>query len=119
MEGVIFIYKFHETLEMSLAKAYISHVVVPVHSRVGLGKDPNDCLRGSKHARKTHNKNKTSRGFLELICFFPPYMLKIICLKFIGLLGFFFSTYIVTNHYGKCSNIILKTKNPNDITTLY
>jgi hypothetical protein len=30
----------------------------PVRSRVGLGEDPSDCLRGSKRAHKAHNKNK-------------------------------------------------------------
>jgi hypothetical protein len=37
----------------------------PVRSRVGLGEDPSDCLRGSKRAHKAHNKNKTNRDFIR------------------------------------------------------
>jgi hypothetical protein len=56
-KGVIFIYKVHETTRNESSEQTRTFLMLRfplVRSQVGLGKDPNDCVRGSNHARKTH-----------------------------------------------------------------
>ena len=57
-------------------------------------------------------------GFLELICFCPPYAQNYMFRIYWFAWNYFnFWSYIVTNDDGQCSNRIFKTNNPNDITT--